>query len=237
MTLCDALSACETPQSVQATLRQTLEAYEQWAATYLPAPHNPLMQVEQAAMRRHWPDVAGKRALDLACGTGRYTRLLAEDRAGPIFALDFSAAMLRQVNDGQRIRASMMHLPFVPAAFDVVISGLALGHATALPSWMSEVSRVLDENGILLYSDFHPEAARAGMVRSFKDDQRRTITLPHSPYSVGSQRDAIESSGLAVEALHEIRVGREFQELFPGSDAFYREWDGLPLVLIVRARK
>ena len=54
---------------------------------------------------------------------------------------------------------SMMQLPFGGATFDVVISGLALGHASSIHDWMIEVDRVLKPGGTLLYSDFHPEAA------------------------------------------------------------------------------
>ena len=224
-------------ESLQSLLDQTLEAYELWAATYAPTPHNPLMRAEQAAMLEYWPDVEGRRALDLACGSGRYTALLARDQPDSVVALDFSAAMLRQVQGANRVRASMMHLPFVAGSFDVAISGLALGHAPTLQPWVDEISRVLDSSGVLLYSDFHPEAARAGMVRSFQLDKSRTITLPHACHEVAAQQHALESAGFTVQAMHELRVGQEFQEVFPGCDEFYRDWDGVPLLLIVRASK
>src|SRR5688572_28249203 len=132
MSQCNETTARDASSPLRSSLRRTLEAYERWAATYSPSPHNPLMQVEQAGMLQYWPEVAGKRALDLACGTGRYARLLAQGHADRVVALDFSAAMLQRVTDGCRIRASMTQLPSIPAAFDVVISGLALGHAPAL---------------------------------------------------------------------------------------------------------
>jgi len=43
--------------------------YERWAPLYPPVPHNPLMRAEQQAMREFLANVAGLRALDLACGT------------------------------------------------------------------------------------------------------------------------------------------------------------------------
>ena len=215
----------------------TRDAYERWAASYPPAPHNPLMRAEQKAMLDRWPDVAGRRALDLACGTGRYARLLAQRDAKDVFALDFSAAMLKRVSAGSRICADMMQLPFVDAAFEIVICGLALGHAAEVRRWMSEIGRVLKIGGVLLYSDFHPEAARAGLTRSFKDERNRSITLPHHCHDVPAQREAIAAANLTLEVVHEVRVGVEFQETFPGSDAFYRQWRGLPLVLVIRAGK
>jgi malonyl-CoA O-methyltransferase len=215
----------------------TRDAYERWAASYPPAPHNPLMRAEQKAMLDQWPDVAGRRALDLACGTGRYARLLARSGAKDVFAVDFSSAMLRQVLAGSRVRADMMQLPFAAATFEVVICGLALGHAAQVQPWMSEIGRVLKAGGVLLYSDFHPEAASAGLTRSFKDERNRSVTLLHRCHDVSAQREAIAAANLTLEVVHEVRVGMEFQEIFPGSEAFYSQWGGLPLVLVVRARK
>lgn len=215
----------------------TLEAYDRWAASYPPEAHNPLMRVEQQAMLAQWPAVAGRRALDLACGTGRYATLLAQSGASEVIAADFSGAMLRQVQAGKPVRANMMQLPFIHNAFDVVISGLALGHASDLRAWMSEIGRVLDKGGVLLYSDFHPEAARAGLTRSFKDERNRRFTLPHCCHDPSDQREALEAANLTLEVMCELRVGVDCQEPFPGSETFYRQWHGLPLVLIVRARK
>jgi ubiquinone/menaquinone biosynthesis C-methylase UbiE len=215
----------------------TLAAYERWAPLYPPTAHNPLMRAEQQAMVEHWPPVAGKHALDLACGTGRYARLLAEAKAAQVVAMDFCVPMLRQVSAAARVCGSMMQLPFASQAFDVVISGLALGHAGNVHEWMGEVSRVLKSGGTLLYSDFHPEAARAGLPRSFKDQNDRTWTVPHRGYEVAAQREAASAAGLVVEVVREVRVGFELQEPFHHSDEFYRRWNGLPIVLVVRARK
>lgn len=213
------------------------EAYERWAEAYPPAPHNPLMRAEQAAMLQLWPAGAGGCALDLACGSGRYAQLLAEKGAAPVIALDFSTAMLRQARCDARVHASMMRLPFADAVFDTVVCGLAVGHAPQLKLWMSEVARVLKEGGVLLYSDFHPAAAAAGMTRSFTDAQHRKHTLRHRQYELAAHRAAAAAVALTVETTHEVRAGEELREPFSGSEDFYRRWQGLPLVLVVRARK
>jgi malonyl-CoA O-methyltransferase len=215
---------------------ETLDAYERWAPLYPPVAHNPLMRAEQKAMAEHWPVVEGRRALDLACGSGRYSRLLIEDDAAQVVALDFCLPMLKQVTESAKVCASMMHLPFAADTFDVVISGLALGHAADVQGWMTEIARVLRKGGVLLYSDFHPEAARAGLTRSFRN-QGRTYSVPHCYFDVATQLQAARVAGLTVNVVREIRVGGEFREAFPKSEDFYRQWDGLPIVLVVRALK
>jgi ubiquinone/menaquinone biosynthesis C-methylase UbiE len=222
---------------MNATVKSTLQVYERWAQVYPPVAHNPLMRAEQQSMLQMWPDVAGSRVLDLACGSGRYTRLLLEANAAHVVALDFCVPMLRQVSAANRICASMMRLPFQAAAFDFVVCGLALGHAADIREWMAEVARVLRPGGILLYSDFHPEAVRAGMTRSFKDEEEATWTVPHHAYEISCQRDAAAAAGLQIETVSEVRIGLELEEAFRGSEQVYRDWHGLPVVLVVRARK
>ena len=216
---------------------ETLAAYQRWAPLYPPVAHNPLMRAEQQAMLLHWPKVAGLRVLDLACGSGRYSRLLAEAGAADVIALDFCVPMLMQVPSGSRVCASMMQLPFAADTFDVVISGLALGHAADVSAWMAEIARVLRNGGTLLYSDFHPDAARAGLTRSFKDLDDETCSRAARTVSVSTQIEAAGAAGLRIEIVHEVRVGIELREPFAKCEDFYRNWDGLPIVLVVRARK
>jgi malonyl-CoA O-methyltransferase len=216
---------------------QTLAAYERWAPLYPPTAHNPLMRAEQQAMLEHWPSVSGRRALDLACGTGRYSRVLVQTQAAQVVAMDFCVPMLRQVSAAARVCGSMMQLPFADQAFDVVVSGLALGHAASVQAWMAEVARVLAVGGTLLYSDFHPAAAQAGLTRSFKDQHDDTCTVPHRCYELALQQEAAAAARLTIDVVREVRVGVELREPFPKSEEFYRRWEGLPIVLVVRARK
>ncbi|HEX3843115.1 MAG TPA: methyltransferase domain-containing protein [Steroidobacteraceae bacterium] len=215
----------------------TLELYELWAENYPPVPHNPLMRAEQEAVRRLWPAVRGRRVLDLACGSGRYAQLLAAAGAATVLALDWSRHMLRQVTGAMAIQGSMMRLPFASCTFDAVICGMAVGHAVDLEGWMSEVARVLGPQGVLVYSDFHPNAAGEGHVRRFRDAHGGNHIVPHYRHAIAAHWSAAAATGLTVEAVREVRVGIELREDFPGSPEFYRRWHGLPVVLTVRVRK
>jgi hypothetical protein len=75
------------------------------------------------------------------------------------------------------------------------------------------------------------------MTRSFKDSEGRTAIVPHRCYDFAAQKSAAAAAGLTLEAVHEVRVGFELSEPFANSEAFYHQWHGLPVVLIVRARK
>lgn len=217
--------------------RATLLAYERWAESYPPLPHNPLMRAEQRAMLELWPEISGRQGLDLACGSGRYARLLAATGAERVVALDFSGQMLRQVRTALCVRGRMSRLPFAAGAFDVVICGLAVGHAEDLGAWTVEIARVLVSGGVLLYSDFHPQAARAGHTRCFRDAQGIIHPVPHYRHGVAAHRRAAAAAGFAIEATREVRVGIELREALPESVEYYRRRKGMPVVLVIRARK
>ncbi|WP_165917728.1 class I SAM-dependent methyltransferase [Roseateles saccharophilus] len=214
-----------------------IEAYDLWANSYPPLPHNPLMRAEQAALLGLLPEVRGCRALDLACGSGRYALLLQERGARCVVGCDLSAGMLARAPLAHRVRADMSRLPFAAASFDIVVCGLAVGHAADLDVWMTEVARVLAPGGALVYSDFHPDAARAGMTRSFTDAAGQRHELQHALHDLEAHIAAAWRAGLALDASRELHVGKELNEPFSGSEAFYARWDGLAVVLALRLIK
>ena len=213
------------------------EAYDRWAEVYPPEPHNPLMRAEQAAMLALLPPIANGTVLDLACGSGRYAALMAAAGAAHVVGIDYSAAMLMRAGIAARVRGDMSRLPLRSGTFHLVISGLALGHATNLHTCAAEVARVLRPGGVLLYSDFHAEASSAGLTRSFKDARGRSITLPQDGYALAAHRDALLAAGFEVDQQRELRVGVEINEHFPNCAEFYRRHHDVPIVLVMRARK
>lgn len=223
--------------TTSARLAATLAAYEHWAPHYSAEPHNPLMSAEQEAMLAAMPGLQGRSVLDLACGTGRYSALAEEAGASTVIAADFSPAMLARVNQPWRVRADLMNLPFADGTFDVVVSGLALSHAASLDRCMHEIARVLRRDGVLLYSDFHAAASTAGLTRSFRDSSNQRHVVPDCSLEVAAHRAALEQAGLELEFLQELRVGHEVCDAFAGGAEFYRRWRGIPLVLVVRARR
>ncbi|MGH9877771.1 MAG: class I SAM-dependent methyltransferase, partial [Nitrososphaerales archaeon] len=60
------------------------------------------MELEQRAVLELLPDPAGKAALDLACGSGRYLATLIERGAVPAAGLDISPQMLARARTNSR---------------------------------------------------------------------------------------------------------------------------------------
>ncbi|WP_435335327.1 class I SAM-dependent methyltransferase [Haloarchaeobius sp. TZWWS8] len=105
---------------------------------------------KQAVLNALGP-IEGKNVLEIACGTGRFTVMLAE-RGADIVGLDISAAMLQQGRKKARaagvddhlefIRGDAARLPFPDDHFDAVVAMRFFHLADTPASFLSEMARV-----------------------------------------------------------------------------------------------
>jgi len=198
------------------------EAYARLADSYPAEAHNPFMRLEQATVLELLPEVAGKRALDVACGTGRYLEILRGRGAALAVGVDSSSEMLRNARGlGALARGDLRALPVGSARFDLVICGLAVGHAAALADAIAEMGRVLVPGGALVYSDFHPFARLQGHARVFSVGGR-AFAVEHHLHLYGAHQAACQAAGLEIE---EVR------------DAMSATEPPFPAVLAIRARR
>ena len=113
--------------------------------------------------------VAGRRALDLACGTGDIAFELAR-RGARVTGLDITRRMVEIAHSKARLRAAryggqsdflvgdMISLPFPDAHFDVVTTGYGLRNVPELDGAVREAARVLRPGGLFLSLDFNKPA-------------------------------------------------------------------------------
>jgi malonyl-CoA O-methyltransferase len=204
-----------------------LTGYAQWAKSYPAEAHNPLMEIEEQAMLSLLPaDLSGQVCLDLACGSGRYMRLMQTRRAKQIFGTDYSADMLAQVNNSQLARSAFLALPFAATTFDLITCALAVGHEKNLQRTVAEIARVLRVGGVVIYSDFHPFATLSGWQRSFTSNGT-TFKLEHYLHLYRDHQQACHLAGLTITAILEPVAGEHTSP----------ESQQLPVVLAIRAVK
>lgn len=113
------------------------------------------------------PDVRDLRGLDLGCGEGYNTRLVA-DRGARMTAIDIALGMVQPAVAHERdeprgiryARASGAALPFADGSFDFVVAFMSLQDMPDHDRVFAEVARVLRPGGFLQLSTLHPCFAR-----------------------------------------------------------------------------
>jgi ubiquinone/menaquinone biosynthesis C-methylase UbiE len=242
----DELVRLTTAYSADAALRFELDipdmaaesGYELWADTYDDL-HNPLIIIEQPAIERLLDGIGPGRALDAACGTGRYTRRMM-GRGHKVSAVDASAKMLEKarasIPDADFRVGQLEALPYENASFDLVMCGLALTHLPKLNPAISEIARVLKPGGVAILSDHHPIAGFLGGSAIFQDADRRYRNVTSYVHHVSEYVAAFREAGLQVrECLEPVLSEDAFRRgpLYPISPESYRRGAaGMPMALI-----
>jgi malonyl-CoA O-methyltransferase len=117
-----------------------------------------------------------------------------------------------------------------------VLCALTLGHiADPLPA-MREFARVLAPGGMLLLSDFHPDAAARGWRRTFRHDGQ-VYELENHAHTLEQLRAATGELDLADSV--EGSIGPEERALFDaaGRPELYDEAFAIPVVLATRWKR
>jgi 2-polyprenyl-3-methyl-5-hydroxy-6-metoxy-1,4-benzoquinol methylase len=116
--------------------------------------------VNTPAFFRRLPPVAGLRCLDVGCGEGHNTRLLAQQKAevvGIDLAEAFLGAAVGMTGDGiSYLQADGVRLPFKDETFDAVTAFMSLHDAASPELMLIEIARVLRPGGFTQFSVIHP---------------------------------------------------------------------------------
>ena len=196
--------------------------YRLWSKTY-DEPGNPLLAVDEPLVREILAKLPSGRALDAACGTGRYTAILAA--AGhTVIGVDASPDMLvlarRKVPHATFIRGEARELPVPDASVDLVTCGLALPHLPALEPAFAEFARVLRPGGHLVTSDIHWQSLYLGGIASVVNDSGVEARLPASRFRPSDYITAALAAGFEVRQCYEP-LWPASQE---GGGPFLRAW-------------
>jgi ubiquinone/menaquinone biosynthesis C-methylase UbiE len=137
------------------------DAYTDWSATY-DSDRNLTRDLDQRVAREELQSFRCKSILELGCGTGKNTLMLASI-GEHVHAVDFSAGMIEKArakviapNVTFEIADISRRWPSADQAFDLIVCNLVLEHIEDLNFIFSEASRVLVRGGQFFICELHP---------------------------------------------------------------------------------
>ena len=144
------------------------------------------------------PEVDGLSGLDIGCGEGYNTRLVAK-RGASMTAIDISETFIRHAEEAENReplgiryrRASVVELPFEDASFDFAVAFMSLMDVPEVEVALSEAFRVIKPGGFLQFSISHPCFA-APHHENLRDETGRTYAHEVGGYFRGMDGDVME---------------------------------------------
>jgi ubiquinone/menaquinone biosynthesis C-methylase UbiE len=217
--------------------------YARWAGAY-DTTRNPLIHVEEPAVRGLIEPLPVGTALDAACGTGRYARWL-HARGHRVIGVDGSPEMLEVARaalpDVDLRPGDLLELPVESRSVDLAVCALALTHCEDLRAPVAELSRVLRPGGRLVVSDFHPLQLMIGGSAIYFDANGRAGCVRSYPHAHEAYFAAFTAAGLRITCLLEPRLDEKAVRMASGGfmdaapDAFRGALLGLPEAIVWEA--
>jgi ubiquinone/menaquinone biosynthesis C-methylase UbiE len=217
------------------------EGYEAWAPKY--DTPNPAIEGDTPVVRAILDAAPRGRALDAACGTGRFAEYL-HGLGDDVIGIDASPAMLdvaRAKVPGAEFRIGTLDaLPMDDGSIDVLVCGLALCHVAELQPVLHEFARVVRPGGWVVISDMHPLALHLGNTGVFPGEADgfalhfvRDLVHDCSEY-VG----AATKAGFDIVECHEPPIPESAITSNPAyaavPEAVRQAFGGLPFLLVWR---
>lgn len=228
-------------------------------ATYMSArerQENPNDTLEKPILLEMIGELTGQRILDLGCGDAAFGREALNAGCGRYVGVEGSRNMLEAARSmlagtaGEAIEARIEEWSYPEAAFDLVVSRLALHYVEDFAAVCASVYHTLADTGRFLFSVEHPvitssdQAWRNGGPRQawivddyFETGPRVTNWLGGEVVkyhrTVEDYFATLQQAGFVVESLRESRPRRE---LFAGVETYERR-KRIPLFLLLAAVK
>ncbi|MFD1644747.1 class I SAM-dependent methyltransferase [Haloarchaeobius litoreus] len=198
---------------------QTAEVAEEYEEKRFSGGGRLIDRREKRAVLEAIGPVDGKDVLEIACGTGRFTVMLAE-RGADIVGLDISAEMLQQgrkkahaagvADHLEFMRGDAARLPFPDDHFDAVMAMRFFHLADTPASFLAEMQRVSKDQ--VFFDTFNRFSTRS--IYNW------ALPMGSRLYSRGEVESLLDSAGLGLaQEDHDFVLPYGFYRQIPGSVA------------------
>jgi malonyl-CoA O-methyltransferase len=168
--------------------------------------------------------IAPQRILDAGCGTGHATAALSgRFRKSEVLALDIALGMLKATQAGQgiferllgtcrqrHVCADIEQLPLASASFGLMWSNLAIQWCNDLDAAFGEAHRVLQAEGLLMFSTFGPDTLKELRHAAAADPAHVHVSRFIDMHDIG---DALVRAGFSAPVLDVERYTLTYEDV------------------------
>ncbi|MDJ1169110.1 bifunctional demethylmenaquinone methyltransferase/2-methoxy-6-polyprenyl-1,4-benzoquinol methylase UbiE [Roseofilum sp. BLCC_M154] len=152
----------------------------------------------------------GSVAIDLCCGSGDITRLLARQvgATGKVYGVDFSEKLLAIAQNHYNwtpihwLNADVLHLPFPNNTFNAATMGYGLRNVSSIPQALQELHRILKPGATAAILDFHRPSQP--LLQQFQNWYLNQVVVPYA-----QQQGLTEEYAYIMPSLQRFPLGPE----------------------------
>ncbi len=199
-------------------------------------------------------DVAGKRVLEIGCGSGHSLQYLGERKVAELWGMDLSQNQLDKTEQHLTSCGLSAHLVCSPMEeacgipeqyFDFVYSIYAIGWTTDLDGTFCRIASYLRQDGIFIFSWSHPihkcvvaENDQLEFKKSYFDESWYSVSLGDSTLTLSDRKlstyvNALAKAGFLIEQL----IEHSDEEMTRSDSDFAKKARMLPVTFVIKARK
>jgi SAM-dependent methyltransferase len=204
------------------------DGYAAWAPTYDRVVQDEMdLRLLERLTTVRWS--ATRRALDLACGTGRIGRWLRRRGVARLDGIDLTAEMLEQAR-AKRLydelqQGDMLASGLPSTAYDLLTLVLADEHLAALPPLYREAARLCASGGQLVIVGYHPHFLMLGIPTHFDGADGQPVAIESHVHLLSDHVKAGHASGWRLREMDEGVV----DEAWLAKKPKWRQYAGHPV--------
>lgn len=183
------------------------DAYTHWSDTY-DLDRNLTRDLDQMVTKEHFAHLRFRTILEIGCGTGKNTALLAQI-SERVVAFDLSAGMLQQA----KAKIGVAHVFFTVAdltktwpcraeSAELIVCNLVLEHIQNLAPVFAEAHRALYSRGNFFLCELHPFRQYQGTQANFQRENE-SIAIQAFVHHLSDFTDAAAQTGLTLRGFKE----------------------------------
>lgn len=220
-------------------------AYDLWASGYDDQPDNLMLYLDEGVFRGLLDEVVimDKVVADIGCGTGRHWEKIYERKPARLIGYDVSVGMLERLNKkfpaAETVQLNSFLLPeLADASCDVIISTLAVAHMEFMGKTLEEWDRVLKNGGVVIITDYHPDALEKGGKRTFHHNGK-VMAVKNYIHSVSAIQEMAKQLGWSTVRFTERVIDESVKAFYQQQNALalFERFKGVPIIYGIHLMK